>query len=77
MQATWNIRPLCAFAHHCSDLKAAFLRDAHGLQGADLRTDLALLKVDGRNDFPYVRLADHEPRPSADTMPAVTVPPRP
>jgi serine protease Do len=30
--------------------------------GADLRTDLALLKVDGRNDFPYVRLADHEPR---------------
>jgi serine protease Do len=24
--------------------------------GADLRTDLALLKVDGRNDFPYVRL---------------------
>src|SRR5580704_18294917 len=30
--------------------------------GADLRTDLALLKVDGPNDFPYVRLADHEPR---------------
>ena len=30
--------------------------------GADLRTDLALLKVDGRNHFPYVRLADHEPR---------------
>ena len=30
--------------------------------GADLRTDLALLKVDGRNDFPYVRLANHEPR---------------
>jgi serine protease Do len=30
--------------------------------GTDLRTDLALLKVDGRNDFPYVRLADHEPR---------------
>jgi serine protease Do len=30
--------------------------------GADLRTDLALLKVDGRNDFPYVRLADHAPR---------------
>jgi serine protease Do len=23
---------------------------------------LALLKVDGRNDFPYVRFADHEPR---------------
>ncbi len=30
--------------------------------GADLRTDLALLKVDGRNDFPYVNLADHQPR---------------
>jgi serine protease Do len=30
--------------------------------GADLRTDLALLKVDGRNDFPYVKLANHEPR---------------
>ncbi|MBV8449159.1 MAG: Do family serine endopeptidase [Hyphomicrobiales bacterium] len=30
--------------------------------GADLRTDLALLKVDGRTDFPYVKLADHEPR---------------
>lgn len=30
--------------------------------GADLRTDLALLKVDGGNDFPYVKLADHEPR---------------
>ena len=28
--------------------------------GADLRTDLALLKVDGRNDFPYVKLADHD-----------------
>ncbi len=30
--------------------------------GTDLRTDLALLKVNGRNDFPYVKLADHEPR---------------
>jgi len=30
--------------------------------GADLRTDLALLKVDGRTDFPYVQFADHEPR---------------
>ncbi len=30
--------------------------------GADLRTDLALLKVDGRTDFAYVKLADHEPR---------------
>jgi serine protease Do len=29
--------------------------------GADLRTDLALLKVDGRNDFPSVQLAEHEP----------------
>jgi serine protease Do len=29
--------------------------------GADLLTDLALLKVDG-HDFPYVDLADHEPR---------------
>ena len=28
--------------------------------GADLRTDLALLKVDGRTDFPFVKLADHE-----------------
>lgn len=30
--------------------------------GADLRTDLALLKVDGRKDFPYVKFADNEPR---------------
>jgi S1-C subfamily serine protease len=30
--------------------------------GADLRTDLALLKVDDRNDFPFVKLADQEPR---------------
>jgi hypothetical protein len=30
--------------------------------GADLRTDLALLKVDGRNDFLYVKLVDHELR---------------
>jgi serine protease Do len=30
--------------------------------GADLRTDVALLKVDGRDDFPYVRFADKEPR---------------
>ena len=29
---------------------------------ADLRTDLALLKVDGRNDFPFVQLAASEPR---------------
>jgi serine protease Do len=30
--------------------------------GADLRTDVALLKVDGRNDFAYVKFADKEPR---------------
>ena len=32
------------------------------LVGADVRTDLALLKVDGRNDFPYVRLGGGAPR---------------
>jgi serine protease Do len=30
--------------------------------GTDPRTDLALIKVDGRNDFPYVKLADKNPR---------------
>jgi serine protease Do len=30
--------------------------------GTDPRTDLALIKVDGRNDFPYVKLADKAPR---------------
>src|SRR5256714_5752193 len=30
--------------------------------GADPRTDVALIKVDGRNDFPYARFADHAPR---------------
>ncbi len=30
--------------------------------GTDSKTDLALLKVDGRNDFPYVRFADAPPR---------------
>ena len=30
--------------------------------GTDPRTDLALLKVDGRNDFPWVRLAPAVPR---------------
>jgi serine protease Do len=30
--------------------------------GTDPRTDLALIKVDGRNDFPYVTLADAPPR---------------
>src|SRR2546426_7357181 len=30
--------------------------------GTDPRTDIALIKVDGRNDFPYVHLADKPPR---------------
>jgi serine protease Do len=30
--------------------------------GTDPRTDLALIKVDGRNDFPYVKLAGAAPR---------------
>jgi serine protease Do len=30
--------------------------------GSDPRTDLALIKVEGRGDFPYVRLADAAPR---------------
>ena len=30
--------------------------------GTDPRTDLALIKVEGRNDFPFVRLADASPR---------------
>jgi serine protease Do len=30
--------------------------------GTDSKTDLALLKVDGRSDFPYVKLADKQPR---------------
>jgi serine protease Do len=30
--------------------------------GTDPKTDLALIKVDGKNDFPYVQFADHEPR---------------
>jgi len=30
--------------------------------GTDPRTDVALIKVDGRNDFPYVRFADKPPR---------------
>jgi serine protease Do len=30
--------------------------------GTDPKTDLALLKVDGRTDFPYVRFADKQPR---------------
>jgi serine protease Do len=30
--------------------------------GTDPRTDLALIKVEGRSDFPYVKLADGNPR---------------
>jgi serine protease Do len=30
--------------------------------GTDQRTHVALIKVDGRNDFPYVRFADKSPR---------------
>jgi serine protease Do len=30
--------------------------------GTDPKTDLALIKVDGKSDFPYVRFADQEPR---------------
>jgi serine protease Do len=30
--------------------------------GTDPKTDLALLKVDGRNDFPFVKLSDKQPR---------------
>jgi serine protease Do len=30
--------------------------------GADPRTDLALIKIEGRSDFPFVRLADASPR---------------
>jgi serine protease Do len=30
--------------------------------GTDPKTDLALIKVDGKNDFPYVQFAQHEPR---------------
>ena len=30
--------------------------------GTDPRTDLALIKVEGRSDFPYVKLADKAPR---------------
>jgi serine protease Do len=32
------------------------------VMGTDPRTDLALIKVDGRNDFPYVKFADTTPR---------------
>jgi serine protease Do len=30
--------------------------------GTDPKTDLALVKVDGKTDFPYVKFADHPPR---------------
>jgi serine protease Do len=30
--------------------------------GTDARTDLALIRVEGRNDFPFVHLADQSPR---------------
>jgi serine protease Do len=30
--------------------------------GTDPRTDLALIKIDGRSDFPYIKFADHTPR---------------
>jgi serine protease Do len=30
--------------------------------GTDAKTDVALIKVDGRGDFPYVKFADSEPR---------------
>ncbi len=30
--------------------------------GTDPRTDLALIKIEGRNDFPFVKLGDHAPR---------------
>ncbi len=30
--------------------------------GIDQKTDLALIKVDGKTDFPYVKFADHAPR---------------
>jgi serine protease Do len=30
--------------------------------GSDPKTDLALIKVDGKKDFAYVKFADHEPR---------------
>ena len=30
--------------------------------GTDQKTDLALIKVEGKNDFPFVKFADHTPR---------------
>jgi serine protease Do len=41
------------------------------LVGADPKTDLALLKVDGRNDFPYVQFGDGAPPRVGDWVFAV------
>ena len=30
--------------------------------GTDPKTDLAVIKVDGKNDFPYVKFAEHQPK---------------
>ena len=30
--------------------------------GTDSKTDLAVIKIDGKKDFPYVKFADHSPR---------------
>jgi serine protease Do len=30
--------------------------------GTDPKSDVALIKVDGKNDFPYVKFADQKPR---------------
>jgi serine protease Do len=30
--------------------------------GTDPKTDLALIKIDGKSDFPFVKFADHDPR---------------
>src|ERR1700677_4748559 len=30
--------------------------------GTDPKTDVAVIKVDGKNDFPYVKFADHSPQ---------------
>ena len=30
--------------------------------GTDRKTDLALIKVDGKSDFPFVKFAEHSPR---------------
>ena len=32
------------------------------VMGTDQKTDLALIKVEGKNDFPYVKFAEHTPR---------------